>query len=216
MWQQRGDVAHDDVSLLHQLVGSRTMIEHREPEGLADRHPHTGSAAPAQRWQHMFHTCCCYGQDHRLCGMGQISDAATPRLELIGSAARALWRHAQNTPRLEHRQRPTERLPVHLAAAELEAVRRALASIPDISEAWLARRDAREMPEWKSYVLIMRFGFSAFRFVTQGRIQGLLQQAADSLELDGFLVVLHDKGNNKPVAKCIRAVDGTRVAGKDG
>ena len=115
---------------------------------------------------------------------------------------------------VRERHSPTTRdrfLPHDLTPSELDKVLMTLNSVPHLSEAWLARKECREMPEWKGYVLIVRFKFGMFRWVSDGKIRNLIQQIINGIELEGYLVILHDKGGNKAVAKRIRNTDGTRL-----
>lgn len=107
---------------------------------------------------------------------------------------------------------PNDRFdPSDLSELELAAARKAIAAVPEVREAWLVRRHPREMPEWKSYVLIVKLKFPAFRLVSEKRKLQPLQQLADSIEVGGHLVVFNDESNHKRIARKIRAIPGSQV-----
>lgn len=102
-------------------------------------------------------------------------------------------------------------LPHGLTEDDLAKARMFLDAIPEVASAWLVRKEVGEFPAWKSYAIIVRLKFRPFRFVSQKTIETLLQRILEGISLDGYVVIMQDKSEVKPIAKNIRAVDGSDI-----
>lgn len=106
----------------------------------------------------------------------------------------------------------TDHFEVHdLTEGEVTGVSRVLEGIKELQEASLALKQVRYMPEWKGYVMVVKLKFPALHLVTEATKQQVLQQIVNVVEVDGYLVVLNEELNHKPIAKRIRSIPGTLV-----
>lgn len=107
-------------------------------------------------------------------------------------------------------------IPHGLTPDELSVAQSVLLSIPEVSAAWLVRKEVKEFPAWKSYALIVRFKFRTFEFISQKRIEELLQKILDGAALDGYIVIMQAKSETKAIWKKIRNIEAANIFNRQG
>lgn len=98
-----------------------------------------------------------------------------------------------------------------LTDEEKITIRKALGGVKELQKAYLVRKSVRIMPEWKSYIMVVNLKFPTLKFITDTAKQEVLQQIVNAVDLDGYIVVFNDEGDNKALAKRIRTIPGTEV-----
>ena len=98
-----------------------------------------------------------------------------------------------------------------LTDEEMIGIRKALAGVKELEKACLVQKTVRIMPVWKSYIMVVTLKFPTLKFITDSAKQQVLQQIVNAVDVDGYLVVFNDEGDNKALAKRIRSIPGTEV-----
>lgn len=101
--------------------------------------------------------------------------------------------------------------PHGLSEMMVSDIRVAADGIPQLQEAWLARKHVRKMPQWSSYVMIVRLKFPFLRLVTEKAKQQVLQKIADVMDVNGHLLVLAQSSDTRPVAAMIKRLNDAKI-----
>lgn len=101
--------------------------------------------------------------------------------------------------------------PHGLSEEKIADQRKVFTAHTEVREAWFVKKRTTEFPQWPHYVLVVHLKFPTLKFASDTATNSLLQTLANSIEVDGYMLVVNDEGPNKGVAKLIKQTSGSRI-----
>ncbi|WAC19851.1 hypothetical protein OVA24_00480 [Luteolibacter sp. SL250] len=95
-------------------------------------------------------------------------------------------------------------LPHGLDEKKIGEIRELLAGEKSVRSAWLVCKEHREFANWKHYVMAVDLRFPWYRFTSDNDVRMVLRRLVEGLNLDGYILVIRDEKENKPICKQIR------------
>ncbi|NJM38935.1 MAG: hypothetical protein HC845_14295 [Akkermansiaceae bacterium] len=98
-----------------------------------------------------------------------------------------------------------------LDAAEVKKIAEIVADEALVHGAWIVQKSHELLPQWKHYVILLDIKASWFRFESVAFRNEILTRIVNQVSLDGYILAIDTKDNNRPVARKIWSIPNAKI-----
>lgn len=98
-----------------------------------------------------------------------------------------------------------------VTADESEMILKVIRSQPKVKAAWLVKKEVKQFPEWRSYILLLDVKLPVFTLSAEESRGKVLRAVVNEIEIDASLLAIAKDNHTKPVTKKIIKIEGAQL-----